>query len=138
MGSLFELGLDSFIISVRFQLTVCSTSDNIPHAKSISGGQSAPSPDNEKGSRDQNREVEKISQVGREHDDRKGDGASASGSSARSLWFDDKTKEIGAKPGSTGTVGGWVFVRTKTGHLRKRKSNRDSVSKLHPSDSEQF
>jgi hypothetical protein len=123
---------------------VCSTSDNIPHAKSISGGQSAPSPDNEKGSRDQNREVEKISQVGREHDDRKGDrpekcqdeeGPKALWSD-RSRWFDDKTKEIGAKPGSTGTVRGWVFVRTKTGHLRKRQSNRDSVSKLHPSDSE--
>jgi hypothetical protein len=85
-------------------------------------GQSDAAPDNEESSRDQDRETEKISQVGREHDDRKGD-ASAQGTPARSGWFDDpQAKEIGAAPGSIGTVGGWVYVRTKTGHLKKRSS----------------
>jgi hypothetical protein len=52
-------------------------------------------------------------------DDRKGASAETP---ARSFWFDDATKEIGATPGSKGTVGGWVYVRTKTGHLKKRAS----------------
>jgi hypothetical protein len=83
-------------------LTVSITSDNIPHAKSKRGRQSAPPPHNEKGASHQNRKAEKISQVGRKHDDRKGDAPSedlpaveSTGSGARSGWFDDKTKEIG-------------------------------------------
>jgi hypothetical protein len=123
------------------------TSDNIPHAKSISGGQSAPPPNHEKGARDKNLETqdrEEISQVGfgkkTESREQAAAGSYLLGNPpTRSLWFDDpQTKEIGAKPGSTGTIRGWVYVRTKTGHLRKRTSNRDSVSELHPSDSEQI
>ena len=78
--------------------------------------QSSPPPHHEKGTSNQDFQ---ISQVGHAHDDRKGD-APAPGTPARSFWFDDATKEIGAAPGSKGTVGGWVYVRTKTGHLKKR------------------
>jgi len=82
----------------------------------IERGQSSPSQDYEKGSGDQKFQA---GEVGRYQNDRTGD-ASTTNSSARSFWFDDATKEIGAAPGSTGTVRGWVYVRTKTGHLKKR------------------
>jgi len=101
--------------------------ETVREADVIGGRQIAPSPHNEKGACDQKfqnakefvAEWKKNLRVGHAHDDRKGD-APAPGTSARSFWFDDATKEIGAAPGSTGTVGGWVYVRTKTGHLKKR------------------
>jgi len=92
----------------------------------IKGGQKYFATDHEKGSRDQNREAQKLSedpspQVGYQHNVRKGEGDRAGGMPARSFWFDDpQAKEIGASPGSQGTVDGWVYVRTKTGHLKKR------------------
>jgi len=101
--------------------------ENVRKDEIIRGRQSTPAPDNENGPSDQNFEAakgfvaewKKNLRVGHAHDDRKGD-ASAPGTPARSFWFDDATKEIGAAPGSTGTVRGWVYVRTKTGHLKKR------------------
>jgi len=92
-------------------------------------GQSSPAPDHEKGSSDQ--EFQTISEVGHTGNDRKGDAsvlAAMPSTPARSFWFDDATKEIGARPGSWGTVAGWVYVRTKTGHLRKRAGGRGRVS----------
>jgi hypothetical protein len=90
--------------------------ENVKEADALERGQSTPAPHHEKGAGDQKF---RISQVGHSHDDRKGD-APAEGPSARSFWFDDSTKEIGDAPGSTGTPRGWVYVRTKTGHLKKR------------------
>jgi len=92
--------------------------------------QSAPSPDHEKGASDQNFQV---SQVGQLLNDRKRAAAPCE-AAQRSFWYDDPVKEIGVKPGSTGTVGGWVYVRTKTGHLKKRFDNRGSVSEIHSSE----
>jgi hypothetical protein len=77
--------------------------------------------------------METISQVGHDQNGRSQSAGPhrtprGEGKAARSLWFDDpQAKEIGASPGSKGTVGGWLYVRTKTGHLKKRFNNRDSV-----------
>ena len=92
----------------------------------VHGRQEHVAPDNEKSSRDKNREAKKISQVGSAHGPKTREWARClwrAHSPPRSGWFDDPAaKEIGAAPGSTGTVRGWFYVRTKTGHLKKRTS----------------
>jgi hypothetical protein len=92
--------------------------------------QRSPSPDYEKGSRDQNFQ---ISQVGHTGNDRKRDASANTPeeyrvSSARSFWFDDKTKEIGHAACASQFEFGWVYRRTQTGHIRERTGHRDSVS----------
>jgi len=85
-------------------------------------GQSSPSPDHEKGSSDQ----EFPKQVGSAHEPKTREWARSlwrAHSPQRSFWFDDpQAKEIGASASSKGIVAGWVYVRTKTGHLKKRTS----------------
>lgn len=81
-------------MSGSFQLTAATTSDNMIHGKSQRSGQTPSSADNEKGAGDQDRQAQKISQVGREHDDRKGDASAHDAAPARSGWFDDETCEI--------------------------------------------
>jgi hypothetical protein len=88
----------------------------------IERGQSSPSQDHEEGSSDQDFQIS----VGHTGNDRK-EAPAAPRPPERSFWFDDATKEIGASPGSKGTIGGWVYVRSKTGHLKKRFNNRGSV-----------
>jgi hypothetical protein len=101
----------------------------VKEADAFERGQSSPSPDNEEGSRDQKLPISQVGQT----NDRKREGASAQGCvSARSRWFDDKTCEIGA--GETQFEFGWVYRRTKTGHLRIITHGRDSVSELHSSE----
>jgi len=95
----------------------------VKKAHVIERGQSSPSADNEKGPRDQEFP---LSQVGRSHADRKGD-APATGTPARSGWFDDETKEIGDAASGAQFEFGWVYVRTKTGHRRERTARRNSV-----------
>ena len=85
----------------------------------IERGQSSPSQNHEKGARDQ--KFPNFSQVGQPTNDRTHECPASEGTAPdRSLWFDDPTKEIGAASGSTGIVRGWVYVRTQTGHLKKR------------------
>ena len=90
----------------------------------IERGQISPSPDHEKGARDQDFQISEVDHTAneRKRDATSGPGITKPRPASRSFWFDDATKEIGASPGSTGTVGGWVYVRTKTGHLKKRTS----------------
>jgi len=97
---------------------------NVRQTDTFERGQGSPSPDYEKGPRDQKFP---ISQVGHAHDDRKGD-ASAQGTPARSLWFDDKTKEIGDASCGSQFEFGWIYRRTKTGHRRERTKPRGRVS----------
>ena len=76
---------------------------------SFIGRQSHFAPDNEKGSRDQDREVEKISQVGHTGNDRKGDGAAE-----EHQWFGETT----AAPRS-----GW-FIHPKEAYCAAAGSRR--------------
>ena len=99
---------------------------------SFGGRQGDIAPNNEKRSRDQDREAQKISQVGHTND-RKGDapapgGRIACGASARSGWFDDKTKEIGDAASSSQFEFGWIYRGTEAGHRRERTAHSDSVS----------
>jgi hypothetical protein len=111
---------------------VSTTSDNIPHGNSLQSGQSALAPDNEEGARNQDREVEKISQVGREHDDRKGDAPEPESPSengpARSGWFDDPTKEIGDAESNPQSEFPWVYRWTEIGRSGVWFVHRGSVS----------
>ena len=107
----------------------------VKETDALESGQSSPSPDYEKGPSDQKfqnakefiAEWKKNLRVGHAHDDRKGD-APAPGTSARSGWFDDQTKEIGHASGPSQFEFGWIYRRTQTGHLRERTGHRDSVS----------
>jgi len=102
----------------------------VKEADIVERGQKSPSPDYEKGSRDQKLW---ISEVGHTGNDRKRD-ASACNAPARSGWFDDQTKEIGNAARRSQFEVGWIYSRTETGHRRERTHSRDSVSKLHSSE----
>ena len=103
----------------------------VKEADAFERGQSSPSADYEKGARDQDFKTSQVGQI----NDRKGEGArSDTGTVARSFWFDDATKEIGAAACSTQFEFGRIYRRSETGHRLERTAARGSVSKLHSSE----